>query len=353
MLDRKNLVALAKAAVKAEKNAPVAYSFDGQNYSYDEVQTTLREELNSLAGNIYDYNQNKNLIFSIVSEVIDEFLPKKVEGIYSMLAEVRQYPQGTTPEFKIKSTASRLRAKTFITRAAIEGVYEVFKLGGAQTVKIQATAFAGAAQVGFEEVLDGRVDFAELIDIVIEGIEDRIQEEVALGLSAGLAQLPAVNKVEFAGFSAEQFDHLLVIAKGYGAGNPVIYCDQMFASKLLPNTDASMIPDAVKAELWEKGYLGYYKQCPVVILPNGLKDHTNDGYTLQYGPENCYIMPGTGMKPIFIGFEGETQVREYENRDWSKEIQMYKKVGVGVHFTKDICVYTDTSLKGKDSYSRV
>ena len=45
--------------------------------------------------------------------------------------------------------------------------------------------------------------------------------------------------------------------------------------------------------------------------------------------------------------EGSTIVDEYVNKDRSREIQVYKKVGVGVVMTPDICVYKNTELAGK------
>ena len=46
MLDRQNLVALMKQVAKANPSAPVAYSWNGQNLSYEALQETLRNELN-------------------------------------------------------------------------------------------------------------------------------------------------------------------------------------------------------------------------------------------------------------------------------------------------------------------
>ena len=40
-------------------------------------------------------------------------------------------------------------------------------------------------------------------------------------------------------------------------------------------------------------------------------------------------------------------MREVENEDWSREIQMYKKVGVVAMLTNDICSYVDTELLGQ------
>lgn len=345
MLDYKNLLALAKAAVKADKNAPIAYSYEGENYNYEQVQATLAKELNELGGSLADYRVNKNTIFALIEETIQEVLPKKVEGIYNMLATVKQFGNNDEAKFTVKSSASRNRAKTFITRVGVEGRYEVFKLGGAQTLEIQSTAFGGAAQIGLEEFLDGRVDFNELIAIVMEGLEDRIQEEVARGLEAGVNQLPQTNFHSTAGFNAAEFDRLLKIADSYSAGGKAtIFCDSLFAGTLIPAGDVHLVPESVKNELWDRGYLSMYKGHPVVILPNSISTDAELNTKLALDPSKAYILPNTGMKPIFIAFKGDTCVDEFKNRDWSREVQIYKKVGVGVAFTSDICVYENTEL---------
>ena len=40
----------------------------------------------------------------------------------------------------------------------------------------------GAAQIGFEEFLDGRVDFADVLEIIMEGLDDAIYLEIERAL---------------------------------------------------------------------------------------------------------------------------------------------------------------------------
>ena len=344
MLDFVNLVALAKASISADKTAPVAYSYEGKNFSYSQVNDTLCEELNALVGSPALYRENKNVFFKLVEETIGEKVPVKVADLYQSLAEVKTFAQGDKPVFKRKNTNSRIRAKQFITKVGLEGVYEVFKLGGLETFEVPTTAIGGAAQIGLEELLDGRVDFAELIDIVMEGLEDRIQEETAKAMEAATKQLPAANCVSVAGFNAAEFDRLLAIADSYGT-KATIYCDFLFAAEMLP-AEAQM-SDGMKNELWNKGYLATYKGHNIVIMPNAVKGDTEEANTeWAINPAFCWIVPGT-TKPIRIAFEGGTLTDDRKNADWSTEIQVYKKVGVAAMFTNDICVYENTALDVK------
>lgn len=342
MLDFTNLVALANAAISADKSAPVAYSYEGKNFSYDQVADTLRAELNELVGSPSKYRDNKNQFFALIEQTIGDKVPNKVAGLYAQLAETKAFGQGEKPIFKRKNTNARIRAKQFITKVGLEGIYEVFKLGGLETFEVPTSAIGGAAQIGLEEMLDGRVDFAELVEIVMEGMEEAIQKETAKAMVAGIAQLPAANYVDWTGFDEQEFDRLLTIADSYGVGKATIYCDIMFAAKLMP-ANINLYSDAMKNQLWDKGYFAAYKNHNVVILPNAVEDATNTKLALD--PSYCWIIPNTGVKPICIAFEGDTLVDDRKNDDWSTEIQVYKKVGVAALFTNDICAYHDKSLK--------
>lgn len=334
MLENKDIIALARATAKADKSAPVAYSFSGKNYSYEQMSETLSAELNEL------YKSDKEQCFSVLTEIMTEVIPNKVASFFDGIAETKQVKQGEKVKFRRKAN-NKMRAKQFVTRVGLAGIYEVFKLGGAESFEVPTNAMGGAAQIGFEEYLDGRVNFAELIEIIVEGMADLIREETGKALIGGLNQLPAKNKVEYAGFDEVQFDRLLRIADSYGTGKATIYCDASFAAKLMP-AKVEMFTEAMKQAAWDKGYLGSYKGHMVSIIPNGVADASNT--MLANDPGYVWIIPGGAEKPVKIVFEGDLQTKEFENRDWSSEIHMYRKVGVGALLTNDTCVYHDTSL---------
>lgn len=344
MLDFNNLLALMKVTAKANSSAPTAYSWNGQNLSYDALNETLRQELNELASTNALYRENKNTIFSLIEQTLDEVLPKKVAETYMQFAEVKTFGQGDKPIFRRKLN-NNARAKQFITRVAHAGVYEVFKLGrNEEAFEVRTSVIGGAAQIGFEEFLDGRVDFAEVVRIVYEGMDELIAKEVAHALKASINQLPPANRVAANGFDEAEFDRLITIASAYGT--PSIYCTYEFAVRMIPQ-EAWRYTEDMKRELWNNGRLANYKGHVVTILEQGFEDETNERKVID--PGYCWIIPsGANGKPVKIAFEGNTLVREDDNRgDWSKEIHVYRKVGVVAMLTNDICCYVDTSLMGQ------
>ena len=343
MLDKANLVALMKQTIQANPSAPVNYSVNGVNLSYEDLNKALANELNELVGTPQLYRENKNLYFSVIEQTITETLPKKVVEQYSDFAEVKTFAQGDKPIFKRKLTSNK-RAKQFITRVGLAGRYEVFKLGDNQeSFEVRTSAIGGGVQVGFEEFLDGRVDMNEVYQVLMEGMDELIYKEIGAALKASVNQLPPANKVISPGFDEKAFDQLLTIASAYGP--PTIYCTHEFAVNMIPK-EAWRYTEDMKSELWRNGRLQGYKQWKVVILEQGFEDETNSRKVID--PGYAWIIPqGADSKPVKVAFEGDTLVKDHDNDDWSTDIMVYKKVGVTCMLANNICCYVDTALAGQ------
>lgn len=339
-LVKSELIKLAKAVANADPSSKVAYSFGDTNLSYSDLNETLRSELNELAGTYALYRENKNTIFELIEQTISDVLPKKVLEQYGMFAEVKTFAQGDKPVFIQKITnAARRRAKRFVTRVGLAGVYEVFKLDG-KAIEVKTEAYGGAAQIGFEEFLDGRVDFADLLEIIMEGLDEAVYREIARALIATVERLQDTNKTTQNDFIEAEMDRLVSIADSYG-GKATIYCTYEFAATMVP--EAGWRSNGMKDERWNNGYLANYKGHNVIVLEQSYEDETNT--TKVIDPSYAWIIPtGSNEKPVKIAFEGATAVKEVDNEDWSKEIRVYKKFGVATLVTNDICVYKNTSL---------
>lgn len=339
MLDKKDLITLAKTVANANPSSKVAYSFGEEKFSYSDLNETLRTELRELAGTYALYRENKNVVFELIEETINDILPVKVLEQYGQFAEIKTFAQGDKPVFKQKITsAARRRAKQFITKVGLAGVYEVFKLDGKE-YEVQTTAFGGAAQISIEEFLDGRVDFADVLDIVMEGLDESIYLEIEKALIGAADSLTTANKVTETQFKEDKMDKLIAIADSYGRSS--IYCTYEFAATMVPSE--GWISDNMKDQKWNNGYLANYKGHNVIVLNQSYTDETNT--TKVIDPSYAWIIPtGSSEKPVKIAFEGTTLVDERSNADWSKDIQVYKKLGVGALITNNICVYKNSSL---------
>ena len=337
-LEFNDILKLAKTVAKANPSAPTAYSFGDKNYGYAEMQETLRDEFKEIAGTYSLYRQNKNTVFALLEQTIDDVLPQRVLEQYSQFAEIKTFAQGDKPIFTQKITvASRRRAKQFIGKVGLAGLYEVFKLDG-QSYEVTTNAIGGAAQIGFEEWLDGRVDFADVLDIVMEGLDECIYVEIEKQLIGAAQNVQANNYVYQNSFVETDMDRLISIADSYGKS--AIYCTYEFAATMVPST--GWISDDMRNQKWNNGYLANYKGHQVIVLPQSYEDETNA--TKVIDPAYAFIIPVGAEKPVKIAFEGQTIVDEYTNYDRSREVQIYKKVGVRAIFSNAICVYNQYGL---------
>jgi len=343
-LNKSDLVKLAKVVANANPASQVAYSYGEDKFSYAELNETLRSELRELAGTYALYRENKNTIFSLIEETIDDVLPKKVLEQYGQFAEIKTFAQGDKPVFTQRiTTAAKRRAKQFITKVGLAGVYEVFKLDG-KSYEVPTSAFGGAAQIGFEEFLDGRVDFADVLDIVMEGLDECVYLEIERALKGAVTNLQAANKATENSFVESAMDNLISIADSYGQAT--IYCTYEFAATMVPAE--GWISDDMKNQKWNNGYLANYKGHRVIVLPQSYEDETNAVKVID--PAYAWIIPtGGNDKPVKVAFEGQAIVNEYVNRDLSREVQVYKKLGVAAIITNNICVYVNTSLSNGGS----
>ena len=341
-LEYKDMLALAKTVAKANPSAPTAYSFGEKNYAYSELQDTLRKEFNEIAGTYALYRQNKNTVFALIEETIDDVLPVKVMQQYSQFADIKTFAQGDKPIFTQKiTTASRRRAKQFIGKVGLAGLYEVFKLDGT-SYEVTTNAIGGAAQIGFEEWLDGRVDFADVLDIVMEGLDECIYVEIEKQLVGAIGVMNANNKVSINGFNEDAMDKLISKADSYGKS--AIYCTYEFAATMIPQ-NGNWISDDLRNQKWNNGYIANYKGHQVIVLPQSWEDGpTGPNEVRVINPRYAYIIPVGAEKPVKIAFEGQTIVDEYTNYDRSREVQIYKKVGVRAIFSNAICVYENKDL---------
>lgn len=345
MLDKMNQIELARAAAKASVNPSGTYSFNGENMNAEALNKAFINELNELGRDRHSFDENKNQIYQLLEVALTEVVPANILSMYGQFADVKTYPQGTKPVFKVNiSEASKKRAKQFVTKVGLAGRYEVFKLDG-YSFEVSTSAFGGAARVEWEEILDGRFSMNDYYSLVLEGLNEAIYKEIAKALTALVGNLPATNKKTNNTFVETDMDKLLATADVYGKAT--IYCTFEFAATMLPMTSNATnwnaFSNEMKNQIWNNGAFTTYKGHNVVILPQTFEDETNKMKVID--PSIAYIIPTGADKPIKVAFEGSAQVKSFENRDWSTEIQTYQKVGVASYIVNPgICAYINSSL---------
>lgn len=341
-----DLLKLSENVLKAETDpkAPSTFSYKGVQMYCEDAQKVLREEMRKFVGfgDYYDVEENLPKVFRLISKNIDEVLPRNIDNTIGRWAEIQNLKQGDKAIFTRRLGKQRAK-NTFVTRAGLSATYDVFRLDQS-TFEVPTNAYGGAAEIGFEEYLDGRVDFSELTKVVLDGIENAVYKEVrdAMEKTAAVMTPNTNNKAVVNGFSYEALVNLIQTASIYG-GNVQILAPYTLASKF--TNHPSFTSDADRADMRNQGYIGKIAGARVILLPQSFDDETNANHIYQN--RYAYILPTSGRdnKIAKVALEGQTIVKQWENRDNSRELQAYKKLGVAlVSDAPQLCIYEDASI---------
>ena len=309
------------------------------NFSKTDAEYALREELKKIAGSMKNYQMNKWDLFELIQQTADEIIPERVIDIFGQFAEIQQVGQGNKATFKRK--LGKRRGKSFVTKVSPAGTYEAFRLDS-EIFEVPTEAVGAAAIIDWERYLDGLDDMSDLVDIIMEGLEEAIYKAVYNQLIAAYtnAKMPAANKAVASGFDKVAMDRLIAVTQSYG-DTPIIFCTQLFASKI-DNEIKNYLNDADKNEIRTQGYVGVYHGTPVVVLPMATETEAN--LTWAYDPSYAFVLPAGKEKIVKIVLEGDLQMNDWVNKDWSLEMQFYKKYGVSILYFNNWGIYKDTSL---------
>jgi hypothetical protein len=338
-MDIAKLIELGIAAATKE-NIPAEYSLT-------DVNETLREELKAFNNYSY-YRANKNTLFQLIEEIANVVVPKKVIAQFGSFAEVQSVNPGEKIVFKQRTGVNR--GKRFVTVAAEYGTYRTFNIDS-RDITMSPRVYAGAAILELGDFLCGRVDMAELMEIIIEGLSDSIYNEVQGALKAAInaENRPAANKATVAGFNATEFDKIINTVAAYG-DSVTIYCTRAFAATLYNQPGWAATPTSSLKDLEdvrEMGYVGRYKGSNVVLLAQSFTDETNTETVVD--DAYAYIMPAGKEKPVKIGIEGGTLIDEQRLQDGSVEVQAQHMFDVAVVANNYWGIYRNTELDSKYS----
>ena len=324
-----------------------------ETFSVNDVNAAFVDGLKELAGTYNQFMKNRYDIYDIIIESIDEVMPANVMSAIGAFAEVQQVAQGEKAMFRRKKGAQR--AKKFLTQVGLSGVYETFRLD-ADTFEISAHAVGGGATIDFERMLDGAESLAEVVDIVTEVLTNAVFVEVQKALIAALQVMPATNKIA-GSWSADNMVKLLNVVRAYG--NPVIFAPPEFIAAMGPDAIVPTIASAAQGvyspkdieAIHDYGFVHVFRGAPIVKMPQSFVDETNTETYVD--PRLAYIFPAGQEKVVKVVLEGQTQIRDHENKDNSMEVFAWKKMGCAILTHHNWAMYQNTGIedtRAKDIY---
>lgn len=323
------------------------------NFSVENVDAALADGLKEIASDYYQFMEKRYMIFSIISQAVDAVVPNRVINDLGILADVRTIGQGEKAVFKQKVGASR--ARKFLTRVGLSGVYETVRLDQ-QSFEVPVYAVGGACTLDYERMLDGAEVLADYVRVMADGLVDSVFIEVqkALRTAINATGRPAANKVT-GSYSADQMFALVNTVRAYGNG-ATIFASPEFVAKMGPDAIVPVTvgnstnyggvagvyhPQDIDA-IHNQGYINLFRGTPIVTFRQSYWDDKNTQTVID--PQLAYVLPNGGERVVKVVLEGATQMREDENRDGSMEINFYKKIGAAILSHKNWGIYQNTSI---------
>lgn len=317
------------------------------NFSVENVNAALLDQIRDLAGSMNQFMKNRYDIYDIIIETADEIVPNKVISALGRFAEVQVVGQGDKAIFK--KGIGKNRAKKFLTQVGLSGVYETFRLDK-ETFEVPAYAVGGGATIDFERFLDGAENMADLMDIITEGLTDAVFGEVQKALKAAVTATgrPAANLVSRNDFDAEKMMSLISVVRAYGQSAvifaPPEFVGAMGADAIVPvgsSYQGVYSPKDIDA-IHDTGYVNLFRGTPIVQIPQSFIDENNEKTWID--PQFAYVLPTGGEKVVKVVLEGQTQINDFKNRDNSMEIYAYKKMGAAILTHYNWGIYQNTGI---------
>jgi hypothetical protein len=301
-----------------------------EEFSAEQRVEGLRNYLADLNKN---YRANKDEIFQIVEDVVNEILPKKVLETVSQFAEFRTFDNNTQVRFRVKQT-HKIKA----VEVAVGGSVERVRVDqGWITVGTEAVQCKVYEE--YERVIGGLCDWNELINLVVDAINTAIMEKVYQALIGVYADLPTVNAHTSDVLEVAELDKIINVVKAYGA--PIIMGSSL-AVQQIPVSFPTAPSEADKNDMRNKGFIGVYKGLPVVELPNSFED--TDNTVKVFDDQYLFVIPAGSEKIVKVALEGGLITRESQGQDWTSNFEAYQKVGTAVYFVNNIGMYKISSL---------
>lgn len=335
-----------------------------ENFTVDNVDEAFRAELAKYCSSIPQFMKNRWDLYEIIIENADEIVPNNVMNAVGIFAETKVVPQGSRAMFKTSKDASKMRAKKFLTRVGLAGVYESFRLDST-TFEVPVNAVGGAATIDFERMLDGAENLAEVMDVLTSGLEESVYQMVQGALRAAVNKtgVPAANRKIVSGFDAEQMYQLCTTVGYYG--KPVIFAPPEFIAAMGPDAivpgfvypAGSTTPNAGMQGIYHPqdidaihntGKINLFRGVPIVEIPQSVIDEKNDKILID--PQLAYVLPTGGEKVVKVVFEGNTQMYDWVNTDQSMEVQIYRKMGCGIITYHNWGIYKNQAIDNSALY---
>lgn len=287
-------------------------------------------------------------IFELITETIDEILPKDITNIMGAFAEVKQFARNAEIQFLIKGMGKK-RARLTIQKGARGGIYRAARIDN-RFLGIDVETWTVSMFVTLEDILLGTVTLGDLYQNILQGFEEKTYEAIVAALRTAKTLAPESHVFSAAGLNQDYLDQAIRIASAYG-DNIVVIGFKSMLSKLTNVSDVSGSNPNVSVDdvndIRATGRVRLYKGTPILELPNYI---SSDGAAAAwtFKESDLFVLSGD-TKPVKVAIKGQMDLQEYTQPTGSKVWNAHKLMGVGLLLADNVCIVTDATAAVQES----
>ncbi len=292
----------------------------------------------------------KNEVFAIISEVIQEILPKDISNIMGSFAEVKEFERNAEVQFQIKGSGKG-RARLTIQKGARGGIYRAARIDN-RYLGLDVEVETVGMFVTLEDILLGTISLADLYQNILQGFEERIYQGIVAALRTAKTLAPGSHVFSGSGLDLDDLDAAIRVANAYGDNVVIIGFRSMLGGITNISTVSGSTPNVAVEDVNDiraTGRVRLYKGTPVLELPNYiLRDGATASWTFK--ESDLFVLPGDA-KPVKVALKGQLVMEEASHPSGSKVWNAHKMIGVGLLLADNVCIVTDSAAEALDDGS--
>jgi len=302
------------------------------NYTKDEANEVLRQELIELNGGSDKLNAKSFRkypeMFEIIEQILDNAISDGITDQFSDFVETVQLDWGDTQVFTMDEN------RLFDVSVVADGNGDIRRdrLDSSE-VTVRTKTYAVSVYEELHRILAGRVSFDRMIDIVARSYENKIQTEIYNAIYNSYDQLGATYSATGT-FTEATLNDLISHVEASSNSEAMI----LGTKNALAKIDKDKVSDTMIDERNRMGYVGIYNGTPLVEIRQVHKSGTHE-FAID---NNFLIVAPQGLEPfVKLILEGDSLIEEVTEgrKDMQREYRFIKKAGFVVLASSNYGIY--------------
>lgn len=302
------------------------------NYTKDEANEVLRQELIELNGGSDKLNAKSFRkypeMFEIIEQILDNAISDGITDQFSDFVETVQLDWGDTQVFTMDEN------RLFDVSVVADGNGDIRRdrLDSSE-VTVRTKTYAVSVYEELHRILAGRVSFDRMIDIVARSYENKIQTEIYNAIYNSYDQLNATYRATGT-FTEATLNDLIAHVEASSNSEVMILGTKSALAKI----DKTKVSDTMIDERNRMGYVGIYNGTPLVEIRQVHRSGTHE-FAID---NNFLIVAPQGLEPfVKLILEGDSLIEEVTEgrKDMQREYRFIKKAGFVVLASSNYGIY--------------